>query len=201
MQVEVGLLARVEVAPASKLLARAFADDPIITHYLKDGLRNRVALPAFFRAVLEEILPAGHVYAAHNEGKLVGVAAWMPPDPPELRYANQVAANLQKWIVRIMFPCASRQLFAGFAALEQFHPSEPHWYLAFVGVEPLFQTHGVGQAILSPVLKIAEETGASCYLETPFPRTYAFYERLGFNRQNKLNPWVGAPQGVLTFLK
>lgn len=99
-----------------------------------------------------------------------------------------------------MFPRASRYLFAGFVALERFHPSDPHWYLAFVGVEPSIQRRGVGAAILDPVLKTAEEAKESCYLETPFPQTHEFYERLGFKRQSELNPWVGAPQGVVTFL-
>jgi ribosomal protein S18 acetylase RimI-like enzyme len=49
-----------------------------------------------------------------------------------------------------MFPETSKSLFAGFSALAQFHPSEPHWYLAFVGTEPAMQSRGIGRALLTP---------------------------------------------------
>ncbi len=83
MVVEVGKLSSIETGRASRLLTRAFAEDPVITHFLYDRLRRRIAFPAFFRAALEEILPSGHIYAARNGKSLVGVAAWMPPDAPE----------------------------------------------------------------------------------------------------------------------
>jgi hypothetical protein len=45
------------------LLAHAFAEDPIITYFLYDRLRRRIAFPAFFRAVLEEMVSIGGVGA------------------------------------------------------------------------------------------------------------------------------------------
>ena len=196
MQIDLEPLARSEASHASELLSRAFAEDPIITHYLSNS-----GLPPFFRAVLEEMFPAEHVYAARCDGNLVGVAAWMPPDPPDSDRAEQAIAERYRQVVEEMFPEESRQLFAGFGALEQFHPGDPHWYLAFVGIEPSIQSRGVGRALLAPVLKIADESKASCYLETPFPQTHAFYQRLGFKRNGEHNPFVGAPQGVVTFLR
>ena len=196
MQINVEPLARSDASHSSRLLSRAFAEDPIITHYLSNS-----ALPAFFRAILEEMFPADHVYAARCDENLIGVAAWMPPDPPDPDPAEQEAAERHKQVVESMFPQESRQLFAGFDALGQFHPSDPHWYLAFVGIEPSIQSRGVGRALLAPVLKIADDSRASCYLETPFPRTHAFYQRLGFKRHSEHNPFIGAPQGVVTFLR
>jgi len=196
MHVTIELLNRSDGARASALLGRAFAEDPIITHYL-----SKSALPAFFRAVLEEMFPAGHVYAARRNGNLIGVAAWMPPEPPDPDPAKQGVADHHKQIVENMFPHESHQLFAGFAALEQFHPSDPHWYLAFVGIEPPIQSCGIGRDLLAPVLTIADDSKTSCYLETPFPRTHSFYERLGFTRHGEHNPFAGAPTGVVTFLR
>jgi len=102
--------------------------------------------------------------------------------------------------VQRLFPRASRDLYAGFSALEEFHPTEPHWYLAFVGVEPSRQSRGLGRALLEPALRLAD-VGCCCYLETPFPQTHVLYERLGFARQAERNPFPGAPQGVVTFLR
>jgi len=55
--------------------------------------------------------------------------------------------------------------------------------------------------ILRPVLRLADEANVCCYLETPYPRTHTFYERLGFKRQTEHSPFVGAPQGVVSFLR
>lgn len=201
MNVGVGRLRSPECGLASNLLARAFAEDPIITWFLYGRLRRRIAFPAFFRAVLEEMLPSGHLYAAHGDGKLIGVAAWLPPDAQEPDARARRSAARQRTLVRMLFPRASNGLFAGFAAMEQFHPADPHWYLAFVGVEPTIQSHGIGRSLLAPVLMIADQTATLCYLETPFPRTHKFYEQLGFMRQSELNPFVGPPQGAVAFLR
>jgi len=139
IDVTVDKLGRSEVSRASRLLARVFADDPIITHYLYGRMRRRFAFPAFFAAVLEQMLPSGHVYAARSGEKLVGLAAWKPPQVVEPdASARAASAKQQRW-VRLLFPRASRPLYEGFAALEAFHPSGAHWYLAFVGIEPAVQ--------------------------------------------------------------
>jgi GNAT superfamily N-acetyltransferase len=201
MEVGVGRLSSRDCALASSLLARAFAEDPIITWFLYGRLRRRIAFPAFFRAVLEEMLPGGHVYAAHGDRKLVGVAAWRPPNAREPDARARRSAARQRTLVRMLFPHSSSGLFVGFAAMGQFHPADPHWYLAFVGVEPTIQSHGIGRTLLAPVLKAADQTNTPCYLETPFPRTHKFYERLGFMRHRELNPFVGPPQGAVAFLR
>src|SRR5690242_2253000 len=107
MNVDIGRLSSPDCGRASRLLARAFAEDPIITHFLYDRFRRRIAFPAFFRAVLEEMLPNGHVYAAHNDGHLTGVAAWMSPDAQEPDAAARQAAARQQRVVRMMFPRTS----------------------------------------------------------------------------------------------
>jgi len=200
MNIDVGRLGIPDARRASRLLTRAFAEDPIITHFLYGSLRRRIAFPRFFRAVLEELLPGGAVYAARDRDNLLGVAAWMPPNAPETDAAVRRAAARHRRVVQVMFPRASQRLFAGFAALEHFHPSDPHWYLAFVGSEPTIQSRGIGRALLAPVLQTADETQTTCYLETPFPRTHEFYERLGFTRHAE-HPFIGAPRGVVTFLR
>ena len=201
MRAEIGTLDPSEVHVAALLLSKSFAADPIITHYLHDPVRREVALPAFFEAVLEEMLPSATVYEARSGGRLVGVAAWAPPRPARVDEAARARADRCRRVVETMFPSTSAQLYAGFAALEEFHPPEPHWYLAFIGISPDSQGRGIGQELLAPLLHTADDTSASCYLETPFPRTHSFYVRLGFIRQADHDVFVGAPTGVATFLR
>lgn len=198
MAVRVDLLDAREVPRAARLLARAFAADPVIGYYLTDGLRRQLGFRAFFRAALYESLPHGAVYAARNDGPLVGAAASLPPNPPELPSDRHARVSIA--MVRMLYPARAGKLFADFSGLAALHPSEPHWYLMFVGVEPRLQGSGVGSSLLSPVLEQANADGTLCYLETPFPQTHRFYEQLGFTITSESQPFA-APTPIWTMTR
>jgi ribosomal protein S18 acetylase RimI-like enzyme len=187
-----------EAARAARLLARAFAADPVIGYYLAEGWRRPLGFRAFFRAALYESLPHGAVYAARDRNGLVGVAAWLPPDaadaPATLRARMSTAA------VKALYPATGAKLFAGFGDLAALHPSEPHWYLMFVGVEPRLQSSGIGATLLSPVLEHADLHKVLCYLETPFEGTLSFYRRLSFETRSESQPFE-APTPIWTMTR
>jgi ribosomal protein S18 acetylase RimI-like enzyme len=147
------------------------------------------------------MLPSATVFAARVEGSLTGVAAWRPPHPVEPDEAARARAHRAHSVVRKMFPLSNAALFNGFEALERLHPEVSHWYLGFVGIEPACQGRGFGSHLLRPALNVADETGIICHLETPFRRTHAFYEALGFRRHAEHHTFVGAGHGVVTFLR
>lgn len=189
-----------DVRAAGNVLSAAFKDDPVIGKFLHGRLRRRLAYPAFFRTAVRELHSTGHVDAAYHDGRLIGVAAWLTPVPRSLDRTTRLRNLADQALLRALFPRGMRALDDGFAGLASKHPSEPHWYLAFVGIDPGHQSLGLGSAILSPVLTLADATGLSCYLETPFTRTFAFYERLGFQHREETRTFRGAPP-VWTLLR
>jgi ribosomal protein S18 acetylase RimI-like enzyme len=106
------------------------------------------------------MLPSGQVFMAHNSGSILGVAAWLPPEP----VAPDAAATRRQMAfdeaVLEAYPETATALFEGFEKLGHSHPAAPHWYLAFVGVEPRMQSSGIGEQLLSGVLRSADEGGA-----------------------------------------
>ena len=201
MTVAVDRLEPAELGAASRLLARAFSADPIITHFLSDPARREAALPAFFAAVLEVALPAHQTYAARDGSDLLGVAAWFSPSGSDIDATAQERAEDHERLVRVLFPSSADALFSGFAELEKFHPQEPHWYLPFVGLEDGYRGKGIGRLLLEPVLTAADEGGTICYLETPFSQTHAFYESLGFRRHAEHWCFDGVTSSVVTFVR
>ena len=181
-----------EVDVAVRILSDAFHGDPILTFFLNEPNRRKEAFRVFFGNVVQTHLRFGHVYAAVVRGEIVGVAVWRPPNAKE-NHKDKINGTSVRKRVRILFPETSEEMFFGFEAARRLHPSVPHWYLFFVGVEPASQGLGIGSKLLSPVLRLADETGTLCYLETPFPRTIPFYENLGFGIPTKSNPFRGAP--------
>jgi ribosomal protein S18 acetylase RimI-like enzyme len=189
-------LRRGEIPAAARLLARAFEHDPIIGWFLR-GPSREAGFRAFFRVALYESLAAGEVTAAREGGRFVGVAAWVRPDAVEVPPDARTRANARE--LRRLFP-ASFKLVAGFDALAAHHPREPHWYLAFVGIEPGSQRRRLGSRLVEHGLDRADATGTPCYLETPFPETIPFYRRLGFDVVSELRAFE-APLSVWSMLR
>ena len=46
------------------------------------------------------------------------------------------------------------------------HPSEPHWYLPLIGVDPAHRGKGLGGALLSHALTACDREGSLAYLES-----------------------------------
>lgn len=135
----------------------------------------------------------GRVYGAFIGHRVVGAAVWRPPDATEERLSDRVRDLAMRAFVCTLFPRTATDLFRGFAATARLHPNAPHWYLAFAGVDVGEQGHGIGAKLLAPILALADETSTLCYLETPFPRTHALYQRLGFTITSATHPFPGAP--------
>ncbi len=60
------------------------------------------------------------------------------------------------------------------------HPSFPHWYPPWFGVDAALQGRGLGGELMKHCLRIVDEDHLPAYLETPNPRNISFYERHGF---------------------
>ncbi len=189
----VGPMTKGQEEGARVVLARAFAEDPVLTFFLHEPRRRQLAYRVFFADVIHAHRRFGHLYSALSEGKVVGAAVWQPPDAGPYSLAERLHTLAGQWLLRLLFPGTAAGLFEGFAATRELHPAEPHWYLVFAGVDPSVQGQGIGERLLAPVLESADQTGTLCYLETPFPRTHAFYRRLGFEVTGEAHPFVGAP--------
>lgn len=97
-----------QLPAAAGLLARAFAHDPVLGHYLCPGWRQRTAIEAFFQSALWEGVRAGQTYAAVEHGSLVGVALWFPPEQTSVHGLKPLRSRVALIIVQLLYPNASR---------------------------------------------------------------------------------------------
>lgn len=180
---------------AAAVLARAFADDPIYVAVVTDrDLRIR-SIDLMFRGVLTYVLRYGEAWTTD---KLWGVACWLPPNGTEITFWRMLATGLA--LARGMrgFPLrARRAILRAFSRLDKEHAQlmpEPHWYLWAIGVDPDRQGHGVGGALLRPMLARADAANVPCYLETETEQNVAFYQRRGFEvLKHEVAPELGIP--------
>jgi ribosomal protein S18 acetylase RimI-like enzyme len=104
------------------------------------------------------------------------VATWLPPG---------VAADGDRMsaIMAEQTPESRMgEMNALFAKMEEFHLSEPHWYLPLIAADPARQGCGLGTALMEAAIARIDADGSPAYLESSNPRNIPLYERFGFER-------------------
>jgi len=178
-----------DTRPLAGVLARAFLDDPLMRFILPDDRSRRRRLPRLFRITLGlQYLPVGEVYTTSDAA---GASMWSPPGrwrpPPSV-----VARTLPRLVLALgsRLPVS----VAAISAVEAVHPTEPHWYLATIGTEPSRQGHGIGSALLAPVLQRCDHDQVPAYLESSKEANLAFYRRHGFEVTKAIDLERGGPR-------
>ncbi|MDA8394439.1 MAG: GNAT family N-acetyltransferase [Candidatus Dormibacteraeota bacterium] len=192
--IEVRPALRQDVAAASTLMARAFLDDPPFSWVLPAAETRERRLGRFFSVAMKADAfgrrPLADVEVATMQGRPVAAAIWYPPGtwPPTL--GHQLATlpgNI--WAFGRRLGAAS----ALARALGSAHPRRPHWYLAYIGVEPALQGHGVASALLRHRLAHCDGDHADAYLESTKSSSVALYEHFGFEPTGVAPVPAGAP--------
>jgi GNAT superfamily N-acetyltransferase len=81
---------------------------------------------------------------------------------------------------RTAYAPVQQGVFAVFEQMARYHPREPHWFLPFIGVDPLQQGKGCGAALMQHALIPCDRDGTPAYLESSNPKNIPLYERYGF---------------------
>jgi GNAT superfamily N-acetyltransferase len=177
-----------ELEMFAAVLARAFYDDPPMRWVIKDDGRREELLRRSFGLYLRRLwFKQEHCYTTAS---VVGAAVWELPG----RWKAGVFAQLGLLpsMARINGRLLPRMLRA-LAVVESNHPTEPHYYLPLVGVEPGWRGRGLGSALLRPVLQRCDEERMPAYLEATSPRNRALYERHGFSVTEQFTLGPGSP--------
>jgi GNAT superfamily N-acetyltransferase len=83
--------------------------------------------------------------------------------------------------------------------MDRYHPSEPHWYLPMIGVDPAKQGHGYGSALLKHALERYDGEGKLAYLEASSAKSIPLYQRHGFERVGTIQ--VGSSPPLFPMLR
>lgn len=149
----------------------AFSADPAARWTWPDPQEYLTHFPGFVKAL------GGRAFAhggAHYVDGHAGAALWLPPgvDPDE----DAVTALLQGTGA----PSVQDDLLGVFEQMGRYHPSEPHWFLPFIGIDPSRQGRGYGGALMEHALAACDRDRALAYLESSNSKNIPLYERHGF---------------------
>jgi ribosomal protein S18 acetylase RimI-like enzyme len=156
---------------ALSVLTLAFSFDPVMRWVYPDPQDYLKYFPQFLRAFASNAFPHG---TGHYIADFVGAALWLPPN---VHLDEEAIGQLLQSSV------PERRHEEVFGILEQmgaYHPTEPHWYLPVIGIDPTQQGKGYGSTLLRFALEQVDRDGVPAYLESSNPRNNALYERHGF---------------------
>jgi ribosomal protein S18 acetylase RimI-like enzyme len=188
----IAALPRDRLGQSSDALARAFDDDPVFSYLYPTARRRRWTCRAFLRSIVRDALPFGEVWAAFDDGVVVGTAGWLPEStyPPTRWRAARLL--LGAWD-SLLTPHTFRDGLRYLSETEKLHPKEPHWYLAVIGIEPARQGEGLGGELLAAVLDRLDASGVPGYLETSTESNVAWYRHHGFELRETVHPSLTGP--------
>jgi ribosomal protein S18 acetylase RimI-like enzyme len=183
-----------QYAEAARALGRAFVDDPPIRVLLpepEDPVERARLLTIFFQAILGIQRGGGEpVLGVMMDNKVVAAAI------VEGAGAASIANLILHGIARV--PGMLRSVGWGGmirgirlqGELFNNHPHEPHLYLNFLGVDPDYQRHHCGSAIIEELRKLAAARSSLCgvYLETGTEQNVAYYTSRGYEVLGEIRP-------------
>jgi GNAT superfamily N-acetyltransferase len=176
---------RADVRSLSKVLARAFYDDPVMNYMLPDDNARANALPPMFATLTRNHFIARGGSEVASRGGVIGAATlW---DPPGQRKSSRWEELRMMPTLAWHFHSRAKQTKTLGRLMEEAHPEEPHWYLMVIGSDPSVRGAGFGQALMGSRLDRCDDERAPAYLEASEESLVPYYNRFGFEQIGEID--------------
>jgi ribosomal protein S18 acetylase RimI-like enzyme len=169
---------RDDVPQVAVTLARAFHYGPFADWFMPNDHDRRMLYPSMFRLIADHALADdGHIdviSSSHNPDSIAGAAIWhkrIKPPADDLAFDGQMAKELGAYAERWALVATS---------FEARHPTDPHWYLAYIGVNPNLQCVGLGGELLRHGHTRVDRDGLPAYLEASSAEVCPLYAAHGY---------------------
>lgn len=163
-----------EAHALAAVLAASFANDPVVSHLLRNTKQSDGWMQ-YFQVGVDVAFEQGEVWTTDE---LTGACLFFAPNQwrisawKELQSAWRIAratSLMTTWNIRTVFHL-----------MEDALPKQPHYYLLAIGVSASHRNRGLGTALMRPLLDRCQKEQQPAYLENTDPKNHRFYERHGF---------------------
>lgn len=155
-----------------KTLTLAFSADPFVRFCYPNPVNYLTHFPIFAEAFGGKAFSCG---SAYHTGEYLGTALWLPPGT--LPDEKDVFEHFEQ----TLYPSTTKTAFDVLNQMGTYQPEEPHWYLAFIGVDVSHQGQGIGSKLLKSMIDKFDRGECLAYLESTTAANIPLYERFGFN--------------------
>jgi GNAT superfamily N-acetyltransferase len=159
------------VESAVAALTLAFVRDPIMRWFYPEAESYLAHFPGFMRAFGGPSFGAETAWMSDDQG---GASLWFPPN------VHPDGESIGKHVFSTVDERKREALEGLLEQMDAYHPKEPHWYLAVIGVDAAHQGKGLGAKLIQVALEKCDREGLIAYLESSNPANISLYERHGF---------------------
>jgi len=184
MHVSVRTAAISEKTHVVDTIVAAFVSDPPCRWCWPIPHLYLTSMPKFVLALGGRAFEHASAYVTED---FYGASLWLPPGVhPDEDALGSIAQETVAAAVREDLDDVLEQMAKS-------HPDEPHWYLPFIGVDPVHQGKGHGSALLAHALQQCDRDRLPAYLEATSPQNAKLYERHGFEVVGKIQAGTSPP--------
>ena len=158
------------------LLSVSFSADPFVRWLMPNSVDFLHDSQMHPRRAYPEAFDAGTIFFI---GDFAGVAVWLPPAAKIERSEETAPAETALDATDHGFPPEFPELISQSAA---YRPSEPHWYLGLIAVDPAYRGRGLGAKLMEHCLTLVDHDGMPSYLESTNVANTSLYRRFGFEQ-------------------
>lgn len=197
LRFDVRRMTRRDLAAAAQTLARAFQTDPMYNFAVPDDRQRQRWLPVFKREILRNAVCFGESYAAVDDaGNVLGVIGLTPPG----KYPHSWWSDTRLIVNAVLFPTPWCPTLSKAWVLKRYaetfdamHYRGRHWYVDTFGVDPAWQSRGIGRRLMQRTIELAAGDRLPIWLETQTEANVGYYEGFGFRVIHQKHPAPGGP--------
>ena len=171
-----------ELDAVAGAVARGFHDNEIWVWVVPDDRRRERLLPRAYRSRLRAHMRRGEAWTTPGTA---GGAMWLPPGVPKFRPRDRISEALA--LLPGIGLGGARRGSRIEALITEHQPTEPHWYLEVLSIDPAHQRQGHGGALMRPVLERCDAEGTPAHLETNRESNLPYYRRFGFELTEQIS--------------
>lgn len=173
-------LSKEYIEPASRVLSRAFFNDPVFSWQIPDESKRKAKLHYIWKVILKIWIKLGEVYTTSEN--LEGIAVWHPPGMVNISYWKYILNGVFILPFRFGIKSTKKIMYVQDVnvSMRNHLMKTPYWYLGPIGVDPEHQGKGFASKLIRPMLDRIFWENLPILLETNARKNVSIYEHFGF---------------------
>lgn len=164
-----------------ELLCKSFDTNKSVNYVVKQDRKRKKRIRVLMDYSFEACWNFGEIYLSEDKK---GVVLLLFPEKKKTN-APSVIRDIKLAIHCVGISNISKVLSRE-AKIKKYHPKKLI-YIWYIGIDPDFQSQGMGSSLLKSVVELSEEKKLPVYLETSNERNLNFYNKHFFEMYNSLH--------------
>ena len=173
-------LQKSDIVGSSRMLTKAFLDDPLLIYFFPDLRQREEKSVSFFKLLVTYGVYYGEPEATSSA--LEGIAIWLYYDNTDVSPWRFIRSGAMSMALKAGTMATGKMLIFGrhVSSVHKRHAPFRHCYLQTLGVNPASQGKGYASMLLRKKFDDLNRYRIPCYLDTQTERNLKIYEHFGF---------------------